>query len=159
MVRVKKQVQVLPVSIAEAWAYFSRPENLNEITPPDLSFTILSELPDRVYAGLMICYRLGIYPGVKVNWVTEITHVAPPHYFVDEQRRGPYSMWHHEHHFREVNGGVEMTDIVHYQLPFGWLGDMLHGLLVAPKLTAIFDYRRKALTEQFDSVTGGNRTE
>ena len=149
MIHVLKQVQFLPIDINEAWAFFCRPENLNEITPSDLSFDILTELPPKVYPGLMIRYKVSPFKGVKFDWLTEITHVNEPHFFVDEQRRGPYALWHHEHHFRSVDGGVEMTDIVHYKLPFGIIGNLFHGLLVAPKLKLIFDYRKTVLAEKF----------
>lgn len=149
MVHILKQVQCLPVSIQTAWEFFSRPENLNDITPPDLKFSILTNLPDHAYPGLMIVYKVGIFKGFPFEWVTEITHVSEPQFFVDEQRFGPYALWHHEHHFREVTGGIEMTDIVHYKLPLGKLGDLFHNLLVKPRLKKIFEFRRVALEERF----------
>ena len=149
MVHVLKQTQFLPISMEAAWKFFSTPENLNEITPPDLRFSILSKLPAKVYPGLMIIYHVNIFKGVTFEWLTEITQVQEPHFFVDEQREGPYKLWHHEHHFKEVAGGVEMTDIVHYKLPLGRLGNLFHGLLVKPKLDEIFNHRVSVLKTKF----------
>ncbi|MDR7418436.1 MAG: SRPBCC family protein, partial [Armatimonadota bacterium] len=129
-----RTVQRLPVSIAEAWAFFSDPRNLGRITPPWMRFEVLSPLPERAYAGLLITYRVRPVAGIPVTWVTEITHMREPHLFVDEQRFGPYRFWHHQHLFREVPGGVEMEDIVHYALPLGWLGRIVNRLVVAPRL-------------------------
>ena len=149
MIHIWKQVQSLPIDIRTAWDFFSTPENLNEITPPDLSFKIHSSLPARVYPGLMIVYDVSVFKGIRFEWVTEITHVRELDFFVDEQRFGPYSLWHHEHHFKEIVGGVEMIDIVHYKLPFGWLGDRFHKIMIEPKLKKIFDYRRLTLKQRF----------
>jgi ligand-binding SRPBCC domain-containing protein len=140
-------VQRLPVTQDEAWRYFSDASNLAKITPPNLGFEVTSPLPERVYAGLIITYRVRPLFGVPVGWVTEITHVDEPHLFVDEQRFGPYRFWHHQHLFRPVDGGVEMTDIVHYALPPG--GGLLRGVLVAPRLKEIFDYRQEVLERTF----------
>jgi len=107
---------------------------------------------DRVYAGQLIEYKLSPLPGFRVYWMTEITHVVPGRYFVDEQRRGPYRMWHHQHHFREIDGGVEMTDIVHYQLPLGVLGVLAHGLFVGRQVERIFAYRCEKIEEIFGMI-------
>ena len=149
MIHILEQQQFLPISIEQAWDFFSRPENLNEITPPDLSFKIKSTLPEKVYAGQMIIYKVSPFKGVEFDWLTEITQVQSPNFFIDEQRRGPYSLWHHEHHFKTVDGGVEMTDIIHYQLPFGWFGNLFHGMIVLPKLNQIFRFRKKILEKKF----------
>jgi len=146
MVHIHKQVQFLPVDLETAWNFFSRPENLNDITPPDLNFKVRSKLPERIYPGLMIVYKITIFK-LPFEWITEITHVHD-NYFVDEQRKGPYRLWHHEHHFKEVEGGVEMTDLVHYHLPFGWFGNLFHGLLVKPQLREIFEFRKRILAER-----------
>ncbi|MFM2224964.1 MAG: hypothetical protein RJA07_1166 [Bacteroidota bacterium] len=145
MIHVLKQTQFLPINIQQAWDFFSSPENLNKITPPDLDFVIKSDLPTKVYAGQMIQYKVSPFKGIAMDWLTEITQVNEPYFFIDEQRRGPYSLWHHEHHFKTVDGGVEMTDIVHYQLPLGWLGNMMHGIIVKPKLQHIFNHRKQVL--------------
>jgi ligand-binding SRPBCC domain-containing protein len=141
--------QLLPLSLAESWDFFSRPEQLACITPPDLGFEVTSPLPERMYPGMIVCYRVSPFGGVRVSWITEITQLREPEFFVDEQRSGPYRFWHHQHHFRAVAEGVEMTDLIHYQLPFGWLGDLLGGRLVERRVAAIFAYRRKALEERF----------
>jgi ligand-binding SRPBCC domain-containing protein len=149
MIHILTQKQYLPISLKQAWDFFSRPENLNEITPPDLSFTIKSTLPEKVYAGQMIVYKVSPFKGIELDWLTEITQVNELNFFIDEQRRGPYSLWHHEHHFKALDNGVEMTDIIHYQLPFGWFGNLFHGLIVKPKLNQIFKFRKMILEEKF----------
>ena len=147
--------QTLPLTPAAAWEFFSRPDNLARITPPDLGFKVTSPLPERMYAGMIVSYRVSPFAGLRVPWVTEITHVREPEFFVDEQRSGPYRFWHHQHHFRTVASGVEMTDLVHYQLPFGAVGDLLAGGLVERRVTAIFAWRRKVLTELFGTGETG----
>jgi ligand-binding SRPBCC domain-containing protein len=133
-----------------AWDFFSDPRNLAKITPPELDFKILTELPDRIHPGMMIEYRVRPLLGIPVRWLTEITHVEPGKYFVDEQRIGPYRIWHHEHHFRQLDDGqIEMTDRVTYVLPFSPLSDLIHPFLVRPQLAKIFAYREKAVNELF----------
>lgn len=139
--------QVLPINMEEAWRFFSNPANLSAMTPPWLKFQIRSPLPEKMYAGLVIAYRITMPPGWPMNWITEITHVQEPHFFVDEQRFGPYRFWHHQHHFEPVNGGVRIQDIVHYRLPFEPLGSLLMGWWIRRKLSAIFNYRFDYLTE------------
>jgi ligand-binding SRPBCC domain-containing protein len=143
---------VLPVPLDEAWAFFSDPRNLAAITPPWLGFAVTSrDLPARMYAGLIVAYTVRPFLGIPVRWVAEITHVRELEYFVDEQRSGPYAFWHHEHHFRAVDGGTEMRDIVHYAAPFGPLGDVVVRFQVRGKLEEIFAYRRKELERRFGS--------
>ena len=142
-----EQNQFLPISIEKAWHFFSNPRNLNEITPNDMVFEIISELPDKMYEGLLINYRLKPMLNISVNWCTEITHIKENEYFVDEQRIGPYKMWHHEHHFEVVDNGILMTDILHYEIGksiFGWLAGKL---FVDKKVKEIFEFRQKKLTE------------
>ena len=141
--------QKLPIGLSEAWDYFSTPVNLAEITPTHMGFKITSELPDKMYSGQIISYRVAPLPGIKINWITEITHVEEGKFFVDEQRFGPYSMWHHEHHFEGVNEGVNMTDKVSYKIPLGFLGHIAQSLLVRKQLITIFEYRIKILEEKF----------
>ncbi len=137
-----KKAQTLPVTIDEVWEFFSRPSNLKHITPVQLAFTIINEQQEEnMYAGQIIEYKVKPLLGISLYWMTEITHVEPKHYFVDEQRCGPYSLWHHQHHFKEINGGVEMTDIVHYKIPFWFLGDIANALFVKKRLKKIFDFR------------------
>ena len=145
-----KIIQQIPVSVGEAWDFFSRPGNLKEITPPGFGFDILSEHPnDRMYPGQLIEYKVSPLLGIPLYWMTEITHVSDKEYFIDEQRFGPYRFWHHQHHFAELEGGVQMTDMVHYQLPFWLLGDMVHMLLVRKRLKEIFAYRFAAAEKRF----------
>jgi ligand-binding SRPBCC domain-containing protein len=145
--------QVLPLSLEAAWEFFSTPRNLTRITPPEMNFRIVTpDLPDKTYAGQIIAYTLTPVAGIRAGWITEITHVKAPHFFVDEQRKGPYRMWHHQHHFKEKEGGVEMTDIVHYKLPIWFLGDIANSLFVKKQLQQIFDYRFKKVEEMFGNV-------
>ncbi|MYH49341.1 MAG: SRPBCC family protein [Gammaproteobacteria bacterium] len=141
--------QVVPASLDEAWAFFSSPRNLPLITPPWLDLRLTSEPPAQMYPGLIITYTVRPLLGVPLPWATEITHVEERVRFVDDQRVGPYSLWHHQHHFREVEGGTEVCDTVHYALPFGPLGDIVARLAVRPRLHAIFEYRRAVLRERF----------
>lgn len=146
--------QTLPISIDEAWAFFSDPKNLKEITPPYMGFDIHSGADRKVYAGQIIRYTVKPLLGLKLNWVTEISHVAPGQFFVDEQRFGPYSFWHHKHFLHPVDGGVEMEDWVHYKLPLGPLGKLAHALFVRKQLQGIFDYRTQKLNSLFGIYTG-----
>jgi ligand-binding SRPBCC domain-containing protein len=114
-----------------------------------MGFIVRTELPDKMYEGLMIEYTVRPMLGIPMNWITEIKTVKNHSFFVDEQRKGPYRIWHHEHHFKEVEGGVEMTDIVSYELPLGFLGRLMHPILVKNKLKEIFDYRRQKVDELF----------
>ncbi|HLP39941.1 MAG TPA: SRPBCC family protein [Fibrobacteria bacterium] len=147
-----RRLQILPISLPAAWTFFSDPRNLAEITPEGMGFDILSAPPGRIYPGLILAYKVGLLPGIKATWVTEITHVRDLEYFVDEQRMGPYRFWHHEHHFRAVTGGVEVEDLVHYALPLGPLGRALAGRWVARRLTGIFDYRQAVLARKFGTA-------
>lgn len=149
-----KVVQKLPVEIGEAWDFFSDPRNLKIITPSYMEFNILSGAERKMYPGQIIQYMVSPVAGIKSKWVTEITHVKDLEYFVDEQRFGPYRLWHHKHFFREIPGGVEMEDIVDYKLPFGVLGKMVHPVMVAPKLKEIFNYRRDKLKDLFGEYPG-----
>jgi len=144
-----ERTQILPITLATAWKFFSNPANLGKITPPDMDFRITSPHQGDVYAGQIITYTLRPLLRVAVNWTTEITHVDSPNFFVDEQRFGPYRFWHHQHRFREVEGGVEMHDLVHYLLHHDQLAGLINRLFVSPRLTRIFDYRSRALTELF----------
>ncbi|MEO9869736.1 SRPBCC family protein [Ekhidna sp.] len=142
-------MQQLPMGLAEAWEFFSSPKNLAKITPSHMGFKITSEVPDKMYPGQIISYIVSPLPGIKTNWVTEITHVVEDKFFVDEQRFGPYSMWHHEHHFEENEKGVFMIDKVSYKIPFGFLGHIAQSLLIKKQLRGIFEYRVKVLEELF----------
>ena len=152
---VLREVQRLPISVPEAWSFFSDPRNLPRITPPSLGLEVTSDLPGKMYPGMIVTYRVRPIPGVPVDWVTEITHVREPSLFVDEQRFGPYRFWHHEHHFREVEGGVEMVDLVLYALPLGGIGRVFGGPLVRRRLVEIFAFRRRFLEREFGSEGHG----
>lgn len=144
--------QFLPLPLEEAWVFFSSPANLEKLTPNNMGFEV-TQLPEgAAYPGMIISYKIRLMPGVKVNWVTEITNVKDQQYFTDEQRFGPYAMWHHEHHFKAVKGGVEMVDRVGYKLPLGALGRFFH-FLIKPALVHIFDYRYKMLVQHFPHKT------
>ena len=145
-----KTVQKIPITLTEAWAFFSKPDNLKQITPADLGFNIISKHHgETMYPGQVIEYKISPLLGISLYWMTEITHVADQKYFVDEQRFGPYSLWHHQHHFKTIEGGVEMTDIVHYKLPLFFIGDIAHTLFVKAQLQKIFDYRFDAVEQKF----------
>ena len=133
----------------EAWEFFSNPKNLKTITPDYMGFDIVSGADRSMYPGQIIQYIVTPVMGIKTKWVTEITHVIDKQYFVDEQRFGPYSLWHHKHFIKEIEGGVEMEDIIDYKVPFGILGQLMHPFIVRPKLEEIFDYRTKKLEELF----------
>ena len=130
--------------------FFSDPKNLAAITPRNMGFHIISKHHgEKMYAGQIIEYKVSPVAGIPLYWMTEITFVKDKEYFIDEQRYGPYSLWHHQHHFKEMNGGVEMTDIVHYKIPFWFIGDIANALFVKNQLKKIFDYRYKAVEEIF----------
>ena len=143
--------------MATCWDFFSDPKNLSKITPQSMGFIVRTELPDKMYEGLMIEYTVRPMLGIPMNWITEIKTVKNHSFFVDEQRKGPYKIWHHEHHFKEVEGGVEMTDIVSYELPLGFLGRLMHPILVKNKLKEIFDYRRQKVDELFIATPISNK--
>ncbi|MEM7187174.1 MAG: SRPBCC family protein [Bacteroidota bacterium] len=144
--------QNLPISLDEAWEFLSNPKNLKTITPDYMSFDILSGADRPMYPGQIIQYIVTPILGIKTKWVTEITHVKDRNYFVDEQRFGPYALWHHKHFLKEIDGGVEMEDIIDYKVPFGFLGRLFHPLLVKPKLKEIFDYRKAKLNELYGTM-------
>lgn len=142
-------VQKLPIEVDEAWDFLSDPKNLKTITPDYMGFNILSGADRTMYPGQIIQYIVTPVAGIPTKWVTEITHVKEGEYFVDEQRFGPYALWHHKHFIRPIENGVEMEDIVDYKLPMGTLGRLAHPILVKPKLKEIFDYRYTKLIELF----------
>ena len=144
--------QDLPISVDEAWEFLSNPVNLGTITPDYMGFEIISGADRPMYPGQIIQYRVSPVAGVKMKWVTEITHVVSREYFVDEQRFGPYALWHHKHFIKKIPGGVEMEDIVDYKLPFGILGSILHPFLVEKKLSQIFKYREEKLNQLFGGM-------
>ena len=148
----QRYTQFLPISLDEAWDFFSAPQNLNEITPDEMKFEILTKVIPRMYPGQIIQYNVTPFPFFKTGWVTEITHVEDKKYFVDEQRFGPYAMWHHQHHFEEQRGGVLMTDILHYRVPLGVVGKLVNALFIQRKVKGIFEYRFKLLENKFGNT-------
>lgn len=145
-----KTVQKIPISIEKAWDFFSNPQNLETITPDTMRFkTISKHQGEKMYAGQIIEYKVSPLLGIPLYWMTEITYVEDKKYFADEQRYGPYSFWHHQHHFKIIDGGVEMTDIIHYKLPLWFLGDVAHSLFVKKQINQIFDYRFKKVEKLF----------
>jgi ligand-binding SRPBCC domain-containing protein len=144
--------QRLPITIGQAWDFLSDPRNLATITPPDLDFKVTSNVPDKVYPGLIISYQVRPLLSIPVTWVTEISHVREPSFFVDTQVIGPYSLWHHEHELAEIPGGVVMFDRVSFVPPFGYIGDLVYHLVIKKRLNDIFDYRARVLTERFGAV-------
>ena len=141
----------LPISLEEAWAFFSSPLNLAKITPDDMEFIVTSTIDSnaKMYPGMIITYKVSPLFGIKLNWMTEITQVEEDKYFIDEQRFGPFKFWHHQHHFKAVEGGVEMTDILTYGLPFGILGTIAHQIMVKNKVKEIFAFREKKTNQIF----------
>ncbi len=142
--------QELKIPLDKAWDFFSSPENLSKITPSHMGFSMTSNVDTKAYPGQIITYKVGILPFVKTNWVTEITQVKHQEFFIDEQRFGPYSMWHHEHFFEALpNGNTLMKDKISYKIPFGFLGYIAQKLFIKKQLTSIFSYRYKILEEVF----------
>lgn len=143
--------QFIKSDLSTVWEFISSPKNLSKITPEYMGFTILNDVGiDKMYAGQIIEYYVKPIAGIKMHWVTEITHVEDKTYFVDEQRFGPYTLWHHKHFIKEVAGGIEMIDIVHYKVPFGILGKLANALLIKKQLKTIFDFRFKKVNELFN---------
>ncbi|MGG6230150.1 SRPBCC family protein [Tenacibaculum sp. SDUM215027] len=143
--------QVLNVPLQQAWDFFSSPENLQKITPSHMGFQITSGVDKKAYAGQIITYKVGVLPGVKSNWVTEITQVKEQQFFIDEQRFGPYKMWHHEHRFEELpNGKTVMKDKISYRIPFGFLGHIAQSIFIKKQLKEIFKHRYSTLEKLFN---------
>lgn len=148
-----KTRQEIPLGLDAAWDFFSDPENLKEITPGNLGFSIISKYHgEKMYPGQIIEYKVSPVMNIPLYWMTEITHVEDKKYFVDEQRFGPYRLWHHQHHFKVIEGGVEMTDIVHYKLPLWFLGDIANALIVKKQLKGIFDHRFRIVEKLFGRI-------
>jgi ligand-binding SRPBCC domain-containing protein len=152
--------QQLNASMEEAWEFMVSPKNLQKITPPSMGFEITTPTPpSEIHAGMTIGYYVPPLLGIKMAWLTEITHLVPLQFFVDEQRYGPYKMWHHQHHIRKHNQGVLMEDILTYQLPFGILGSLANALFVRKKIQHIFHYRHEALNRLFSSKNDEKRSD
>ena len=141
----------MPISLDEAWDFFSSPLNLAKITPAEMRFIITSDYTEqtKMYEGMLITYKVSPMLGITLDWMTEITHVRDKEYFIDEQRFGPYALWHHEHHFKAIKNGVLMNDRLTYALPFGAIGRLTEKMLVGNQVKKIFDYREKAIVDLF----------
>ncbi len=145
--------QKLPITIEEGWGFLSNPKNLSCITPNYMKFKITDCDFKPVYQGQIIQYTVRPLLNIPLKWVTEITHVVNEDYFVDEQRFGPYSLWHHKHFLREIDGGIEMEDIIHYKIPLGFIGEFLNFLFIKNQLKEIFEYRKNKLIEIFGKIS------
>ncbi|MBS1530661.1 MAG: SRPBCC family protein [Bacteroidetes bacterium] len=146
-----KRETFIPTTLDNAWDFFTSPLNLAKITPPDMNFVVTSDFKEgsKVYPGMIITYKVAPLLGVKLNWMTEITQVKEKEYFIDEQRFGPYALWHHQHFFKQVEDGVEMRDIVNYAIGYGFIGRTANNLIVKKKLEEVFDFRERAIGEIF----------
>lgn len=142
--RIQKE-QIIDTDLETAWNFIRKPSNLNKITPDTLDFNIISDVPDAMYNGLLIEYKIGMPLIGRRSWLTEIKHVRDRHSFVDEQRIGPYKLWLHYHEIKEVEGGIRFKDAVHYTMPCGILGEIVHSVYVKNQVKTIFDYREQAL--------------
>jgi ligand-binding SRPBCC domain-containing protein len=149
-----KTEQAIPISLDEAWDFFSSPANLEKITPKKMNLVVTSVYSgdDKIYPGMIITYKVSPVLGIKMNWMTEITHVKQGAYFADEQRFGPFALWHHQHHFKTIKGGVLMTDILNYAIPYGVIGRFINTVLVAKQIKKIFNYREKAIVGLFGAL-------
>jgi ligand-binding SRPBCC domain-containing protein len=149
-------IQKIPITLQQAWDFYCDHANLQALTPPQMNFRVISEhQAKRLYPGQIIEYRVSPVLGISLYWMTEITQITAPTYFVDEQRKGPYSFWQHQHHFKAIEGGVEMTDIVHYRNPLWLLGELANALFIKRKLRSIFEYRFYKVEELFGKWPGG----
>jgi ligand-binding SRPBCC domain-containing protein len=144
--------QQLPITLDKAWEFLSNPKNLAIITPNYMSFKIMSKIDRPLYTGQIIQYIVTPLLGIKTKWISEITHIEEKKYFVDEQMYGPYALWHHKHFVKEIEGGVELEDIIDYKVPLGILGQLVHPFLVQPKLEEIFNYRQEKLVALFGEM-------
>ena len=144
----------LPISKQEAWEFISDPNNLLKITPEKVHFRILNPREEGFYPGQVFAYQLRPLPGYSTQWVSEISHIQEGEYFIDIQLQGPYKLWHHQHHIREVDEGVELRDLVHYSMPFGMLGRLAQALFVKTQLRNTFRYREEKLKSFFGQIPG-----
>ncbi|OFX27612.1 MAG: hypothetical protein A2041_03060 [Bacteroidetes bacterium GWA2_31_9b] len=152
MYKIRKTQQI-PINISRAWDFFSKPENMGLITPSYMKFSIISrsDVGD-MYPGMIITYTISPVLDIKIKWATEITQIKKHKYFIDNQIKGPYTIWHHEHHFNEIENGIEMTDILFYDLPYGFIGRFVHEIFVKKKVEEIFSYREHKIKELFGKM-------
>ena len=146
--------QAFPISMEEAWEFLSNPANLSVITPPHMGFKVLSGADKAMFAGQIIQYKVSPFRGINTHWVTEITHVKELEYFVDEQRFGPYALWHHKHFIQPCSEGTIMEDVIDYKLPMGFIGQMMQPVLVKKQLQQIFEYREEQLQDRWGTIPG-----
>ena len=145
-----ERTQKIKASKKEVWDFVSSPANLKKITPAYMGFDITSNnVAEKMYEGMIISYIVKPVFSIKTKWVTEITHIKDGHSFIDEQRMGPYKLWHHQHFIEEIPGGVLMRGIVSYIPPFGFLGAIANTFLIKSKLEQIFEYRKQALESKY----------
>ena len=144
--------QFVPLSTQEAWDFFSKPANLKLLTPPEMNMRMTNEEEIEMYPGMVISYKVAPLLGISLPWTSEITQVKKGEYFIDSMIEGPFKIWHHQHFFKSVEGGTEITDIVNYQVPLGPLGKLFHPLLVKNRVAGIFEYRNKRIKEIFSST-------
>jgi ligand-binding SRPBCC domain-containing protein len=149
---VLNSIQQLPISLEEAWNFFSDPSQLEKITSDDMALKVLHDLPEHMYEGMITRYRIEPFPKLYMQWVTEITHIQEGERFIDVQRFGPFRFWHHQHRLTEIKGGVELEDTVHYVMPFSILGRLVHLLVIRKRLENIFSYRKEQLEAYFGKV-------
>lgn len=152
-----KQEQALPISLDDAWDFFSSPRNLEEMTPPGMGFRIVSLPSESLYEGEIIQYSVKALPGIWIPWVSEIKAVVPGESFVDDQISGPFRFWHHRHSFASIEGGTLVTDLIHYSIGFGPFGEVARHLFVKGQLEVMFRHRRVTLEKKFGSLTPQNR--
>ena len=147
-----KRVQRIPITIENAWDFFSKPDNLAKITPPYMNFSILARSDaGEMYPGMIISYRVSPLFNISIKWATELTQVKEYKYFIDNQIKGPYRIWHHEHHFKKIDGGVEMRDVLFYDVAYNFLGKLLYKLFIRKRVEEIFNYREDKIKELFGS--------
>ena len=145
-----KTEQSIPATMKEVWDFIRSPQNLKKITPEHMGFDIITkDVPSEMYPGMIMTYKVSPLFGLKIDWMTEITHVKDHEFFVDEQRSGPYKIWHHEHHLEKIQGGILMRDIVTYVPPFGILGTIANSIFIKNQLKSIFEYRFVAIEKKF----------
>ena len=148
-----RKTQNIPISVSEAWDFFSKPDNLAKITPEYMNFKILSKSDaGEMYPGMFITYTVSPLFHLSLNWATEITQIKQHKYFIDHQVKGPYKIWHHEHHFKAIDGGTEMRDVLFYDMPYGFLGRLVHKLFIQKRVEEIFEFRERKIKELFGSL-------
>ncbi len=143
--------QIIPRPIEQTWDFFSNPANLKLLTPAGMKFELMNESIDEMYEGIVLGYTLAPLAGIKLSWYSEITKIEAKKYFIDQQLKGPFKIWHHQHHFRETDSGTEVTDLVHYELPLGFIGKLFHPLFVERRVKDMFEYRYQKARELFGS--------